>query len=364
MKALVALYGANAREFLRDRSAGFFVLLLPVAFAVFFGLIFGGSGSFTLQLGVVNQDSGPAGERFLAGLETQEAQKLLRLHRGGHAEMMQALNKGDVGVVMVLPDHLSASLADQRPVAVEVFYDPGRSSTAGAGLGVVRTLLSEANLALSGSPRLLLMEERSVQTRPLRNIDFYLPGLLGIGLLWLGLFGTAAPLVEQREAQVLRRLGVTPLTGSALLAAQVAWRVTVGLLQTVLFLLVGYLGFGVAVAGSWLLFAGGVILGALVFVSLGYLLAGLARSFEGVVALGQIVNFPMMFLSGSLFPVELMPASFQPVVALLPLTYLNDALRQIMVAAPPMHPLWLDFAVLGGWLAVLLALAARFWRWE
>jgi ABC-2 type transport system permease protein len=362
-----ALYLANAREFLRDRMAMFLVMLLPVAFAVFFGLIFGGEGGFTLQLGVVNEDSGPAGAQFLASLEKSDTEGVFGLHTGTKAEMLAALNEGDVNVVVALPPDLTASLAAGEPATVEVFYDPARPTSAGIGLGVVRTLLSEANLILSGSPRLLVMAEKSIQTRPLRAIDTYVPGLLGIALLWLGLFGTAMPLVQQREGQVLRRLSVTPLTRTAVLTAQIAWRVTVSLMQAALFLLVGYLGFGVGVVGSWenwLLFAGAVKMGALVFVSLGYFLAGLASSAEGVTAVVQIVNFPMMMLSGSLFAVESLPAAFKPVVAIMPLTYLSDALRQIMVAAPPLHPLWLDFTMLGGWLVVLVALAVKFWRWE
>ena len=196
------------------------------------------------------------------------------------------------------------------------------------------------------------------------DINIYLPNMLGIALFWLGLFGTAMPLVQQRESQVLRRLSVTPLTPSALLAAHVAWRVTVGLLQAALFLAVGYLGFGVGIAGNKLLFVGAVTVGTLVFVSMGCFLAGLASSSEGVSAVVQIVNFPMMMLSGSLVAVEMLPAFFKPVVSAMPLTYLGDALRQIMVGAAPLYSLGLDFAVLGGWLVVLLVLAARFWRWE
>jgi len=364
MKQFMALYMVNAKEFLRDRVGVFLVLLLPVVFAVFFGLIFGGGDQFVLQLGVVNEDAGPAGARLLAELESFGAEGMLNLHVRTQAEVLEALNKGEVSVALVLPTDMTASVAAGEPVTVEVFYDPARATSAGVGLGLVRTMLGEANLALSGSPRLLVMEERSVQTHPLRAIDFHVPGLLAIALLWLGLFGTAQPLVEQREAKVLRRLGVTPLAPATMLAAQVAWRVTLGLLQAALFLLVGYLAFGVAVAGNWLLFIGAVVMGALVFVSLGYLLAGLASSTEAVVAGAQIINFPMMFLSGSIFAVEALPASFRPVVAIIPLTYLTDALRQIMVGAPPLYPLWMDFAVLGGWLVVLLALAAKFWRWE
>jgi ABC-2 type transport system permease protein len=370
MKEIKALYLANAREFVREPMTMLLVLLLPVVLAAFFGLIFGGSDGVTLELGVVNEDAGPVGEQFLMDLETSlagETEEVLNLRAGTRAETMEALKKGDLSVVIVLPQSLTSSLASEEPVAVEVFYDPARSISGGVGLGMVRAMLSEANSTLSGSPPPLVMAEKSVQTNPLRPIDLHVPNLLGIALFWLGLFGTAMPLVQQREGQVLRRLSVTPLTTGTLLVAQVAWRVTVGLFQAALFLLMGYLGFGVTVAGgwgNWLLLVAVVTMGALVFTSLAYFLAGLAASTEGVMAVVQIVNFPMMFLSGSLFEVEILPDFFRPVAAALPLTYLSDALRQIIVGAPPLHPLWLDLTVLGGWLVVLFLLAARFWRWE
>jgi ABC-2 type transport system permease protein len=71
-----------------------------------------------------------------------------------------------------------------------------------------------------------------------------------------------------------------------------------------------------------------------------------------------------MFLSGVFFPVDLVPGWLRPVVSLLPLTYLADALRQVMVGATPAYSLWLDFAVLGGWLLVCGLLAVRFFKWE
>ncbi len=244
MKAIKALYIANAREFLRDRLSVFLVMLLPVTIVSFFGLIFG-------------SDSGPE-----------------------------------------------------------------------------------------------------------RIFDFQMSGMLGVSLLWLGIFGTALPLAQQRQGQVLRRLSVTPVSRTALLAAQVCWRVTVGLAQAGLFLLVGWLGFGVQVQGSMLLLFAAVLLGAMIFVSLGYLLAGLIPSVEGVNAVAQLVNFPMMFLSGSLFTLDVMPDAMQVVARALPLTYLSDAFRQLIVNVQPVFPLWVDFAVLGGWLVLLMVLGVRFWRWE
>jgi ABC-2 type transport system permease protein len=365
MKEIKTLYLVNAKEFLRDRMAVFLVLLLPIALAAFFGMMFdGGDDGWTLSLGLVLEDTGSGGQQFLDELEASAAQNVLDLHTGTRAEMLAGLNEGDVNLVLVLPEGMTASLGAARLVTIQVFFDSTQPNSAGAGLSTVRSLLGEVNLALSGAPHLLVMEAEDVRTNPLRSIDLFMPGLLGIALLWLGLFGTALPLLQQRQAQVLRRLALTPLLPATMLTAQVAWRVTVGLLQAALFLLVGYLAFKVGIEGNKLLFVGAVTLGALLFVSLGYLLAGLASSEEGMMAMVQMVNFPLMFLSGGLFPVESLPVFLKPVMNALPLTYLIDALKQIMVNAPPLYPLWLDFAVLGGWLAVLLALAIKCWRWE
>jgi ABC-2 type transport system permease protein len=203
-----------------------------------------------------------------------------------------------------------------------------------------------------------------VQTRPLRAIDFHLAGFLGVSMIWKGLFSTTANVGRLRQKQVLRRLCLTPLAPITFLAAHVAWSLTVGLLQAALFVLVGYVAFGVRIVGSWALFVAMVILGSLVSTGLGYCLVSLCTSAEaGAVAI-QIINFPMMMLSGSMFSVETLPAYFKPLVAIMPLTYLSDALRQLMVGASPLYPLWVDFAVLGGWVLVFLAVTIKFWQWE
>jgi ABC-2 type transport system permease protein len=148
-----------------------------------------------------------------------------------------------------------------------------------------------------------------------------------------------------------------------MLVAEASWRMSIGLLQAAIFLVVGYVGFQVVVT-NWLPFAGTVLLGTAVFVSFGYVIAGVARTSESAMAIAQLLNFPMMMLSGSIFPAEMLPDFFKPVVSALPLTYLSDALRQTMVGAAAMNPLALDFAVLGGWFIALTLLAVKLWRWE
>ena len=265
-------------------------------------------------------------------------------------------------IVIVLPANLSQAIAAHQSAEVQAFYDPTRQTSA-AGLTSVNTLLNNINLQLSGAPRLLTMSARTVQTNPIRQIDFYMAGMLGVALLWLGIFGVAQPLVAQREQQILRRFGVTAITRTTMLIAEIGWRVSIGVIQATLFVIVGNLGFQVVVK-NWLPFAGTVLVGTLVFVSLGYVIAGLGRTSESAMGIAQLVNFPTMMLSGSIFPADMLPDMFKPIVTILPLTYLSDLLRQTMVGAPAIHPMELDFAVLGGWLVVLTVLAFKLWRWE
>ena len=78
----------------------------------------------------------------------------------------------------------------------------------------------------------------------------------------------------------------------------------------------------------------------------------------------SVVQFPMMFLSGTFFPIQAMPDALQAIARIIPLTYLADALRQVMVGGAAFAPLWVCFAVLVGWLVVCFAIAARKFRWQ
>ena len=122
--------------------------------------------------------------------------------------------------------------------------------------------------------------------------------------------------------------------------------------------------FGVQMLGSWLQLLGLVVLGAMCLVSIGYVIASLVRTEESAMPIIQLVQFPMMFLSGIFFPLEMLPKFMKSVVSIMPLTYLGDALRQVMIQGSPAHTMMIDIVVMGGVLAVCLALSIRLFRWE
>ena len=283
---------------------------------------------------------------------------------GGREELVSQLEEGDYRVVVIIPDGFSENLTRGGSSNVEVVYDPSSQTTTQIVLTIVREVVNAYDRELTGSPVLLRLDLNTVTSDRLRTIDFFIPGILAMALMQLGLFGTAPALVQLREQQVLRRIEATPLPRTILLASQVLLRLTIGIAQTVLIILVGKLIFGVTIVGNLALLAGISLLGALMFVAMGYMISGLAKTQESVTGLSSILNFPMMFLSGLFFSIEVMPVWIRPVVNAIPLTYLADALRQIMVGAPPVYSLGIDVAVLCAWLVACSLLAIRLFRWE
>ena len=361
MQAFWQLYLANVKEFVRDRMAMFWTLAFPVFFIAIFGLIFSNDTGATFDIGLAVEDAGPVGQALTQTLTQLD---VFETTLGTRADLLAQLRAGDLRVVVVVPPDVSRTVAAGQPATIQVHYDPSNQTTANVVLSIINDIVAGIDRSLTETPALLHVEPISVASERLGQIDFLLPGILAMALMQLGLFGTAPALVQLRETHVLRRLGATPLPRLTLLASQVLHRVTIGAAQTLIIVAVGTLVFKVNIVGNLGLLAGFVLLGALMFVALGYLLSGLAKSQDSVNGLTQLLNFPMMFLSGVFFPVDFMPAWIRPVVNLLPLTYLADALRQIMVGAPPTYPLGVDFAVLAGWLVVCALLAVRFFKWE
>ena len=175
-----------------------------------------------------------------------------------------------------------------------------------------------------------------------------------MSLMQGGVFA-AIPLVADREKLILKRLGATPLRRWQLVGSNILVRLLVALIQTVIIVGVGTLLFGLETTGRWLAVAFFIVLGSLAFIALGYVIASFTKTEEAANGVTQVVQLPMLFLSGIFFPIATMGDFLQTVARLMPLTYLADALRQVMVDGIP-------FASLGVCVAVLAGLARRVFR--
>jgi ABC-2 type transport system permease protein len=363
MQALLALTVANIRSYTRDRAAVFWTLAFPLVFIVLFGLIFQGSNP-SLALGWTDEDSSPQAMQLKAGFAALAGVKIVEASRDDAIAQMKI---GKVDGIIVVPTGYGASLAAATangggvPVQLQVFTDPSRPSLAGSVYQAVGTVLGVINLG--GRPPLVVPSPQTVQTENLNAISYFVPSMLGLSIMQVGIFA-AIPLVADREKLILKRLAATPLRRWQLVGSNVLMRVLIAFTQAVIIVAVGTVAFGVSVTGSLLLVAGFVTLGAMAFLALGYVIASFARTEDSANGMTSMVQFPMMFLSGAFFQIDAMPAPLQAVARIIPLTYLADALRQVMVGGAAFAPLWLCAAVLLGWLVVCFGIAARKFQWQ
>jgi ABC-2 type transport system permease protein len=244
-----------------------------------------------------------------------------------------------------------------------LYTDPSRSTATQTLNQIVEQVVGAVNQRLSGVPPALAVETRALQTQNISTAAYFVPSILAMALMQLGLFASI-PLVAQREKLILKRLSATPLSRLTLVTSNVLMRLVVAAVQTVLIVGVGAVLFGVTIIGNLLVVGGLIVLGALVFLAIGYLIATWAKTEESATGMTSVVQFPLMFLSGIFFPIAFMPEWLQPVAAFLPLTYLGDALRQTMVGGAAYVALPIGVAILVGWLVVSTAITARFFRWQ
>ena len=356
MKVLFKLLVADIKQFVRERAALFWTFAFPILFILIFGAVFSGGDSIAFNVGLAVEDNSPAAQQLSAVLQQVPA---FKLSIGNQSAELEALKSGDRRAVIIVPAGFGEKVSQGDKATVDVYYDPTQSSSAQVLLPIITQVLESFGRA----PPLVQVYPVTLQTHEIRAIDYLVPGILAMALMQLGIFA-AMPLVVERENRVLKRLGATPLRRSTMILSTVVFRLLIAMGQAALIIIVARLVFHVPMMGSWPFIIGMIVLGTLTFLSMGYMLSAFAKTQETAMPLLMVVQFPMMFLSGIFFPLEMMPGFMRPIMDAMPLTYLGDSIRQIMVDSSPMHSHFINAAVLGGWFAVCLIVAVRFFRWE
>jgi len=196
-------------------------------------------------------------------------------------------------------------------------------------------------------------------------IDFALPAIVLMGFFTSGLFGVPGAILFNRDLKVLRRYWVTPLSVSRYLAGFGLGHLSLCALQFVLIVLVGTYGFGASIRFSSPTAIATLILAVVTFMAFGFLITSLVRTANAGMATANILNMPMMFLSGMFFPVANLPAFMKVVILANPVTYLLESLRQSVGAQEgTMMPSPWTYVVPLLWIAFSTLVATRRLRWD
>jgi ABC-2 type transport system permease protein len=194
-------------------------------------------------------------------------------------------------------------------------------------------------------------------------VDVSVPSYIALIIISVGFMGIPIATAANREAGVLRRFRTTPLRPSAYIIANISSYYVMTALGVVALILVGKAVYGLRFEGNIVSVWAGFTLSALAFFALGYLIAGVAPTARVAQAAGMIFAFPMMFLSGSAIPLEVLPQSIRKIASFIPLTHVVTLMRGLWAGEGWGRHL-MEVAVLGGILILGVALSARFFRWE
>jgi ABC-2 type transport system permease protein len=357
-----ALFVASVLMFVRNRAAVFFSLFLPLVIMLIFGVL-NFDRPTTVRVGVVDEAHNEASARLTDGLAAFE---YIQLSGGSRIVELADLEEGNLGFVLVIPAGFDPQPGRESGlVAYASSADPQQAQVARGLLqqAVGTALFAPAGAGAGGAVGAPPVRFESVESRDLGYIDFLVPGIVGMTVMQLGLFGVAFGFVRLKRTGALRRLFATPTSPSYFLAAQVASRLIIGFVQVVILFGIG-IWFGLQMFGDYGSLVLIVLLGCVIFLAVGYAIAGWAENEDQAAPVANLISLPMMFLSGVFFPRDAMPDFLAGITQYMPLTYVIEGLRAVVNDGASITSLGPQLLGMGVWAIITFVLAIRLFRWE
>jgi len=329
-----AVLVARNKEYLRDRATLGWNLLFPILVLVGFSFIFrtGGQSSFKVAVLGTPVDATQQQILDLRYLELIPATDL--------DQVLAKLGRHQYDLVLRFGEHPAYWVNEESP----------------KGYLVERVLWG---VLPPGT-----LDKQTVAGVAIRYVDWLLPGLLGMNVMFSCVFGVGFVIVRYRKNGVLRRLKATPLSAFEFLAAQVVSRLFLVLATTVLVFLVADLLLDLQVLGSYVDIFVVFTVGSMTLIALGLLVSARLKSEELAGGLLNLITMPMMFLSGVWFSLEGTADWVKRTAQLLPLTHLVDASRAVMIDGAGLADVFPQLLVLALLALVFLVAGALAFRWE
>lgn len=330
MRRMLAVFNARNREFFRDRSTLTWNLLFPFLLLFGFYLVFGQSQPI-FKVGVLSEQD--------AYLSKPVFMSLNHIQFIPYEEATPALDR--------LKRHQIDLLMDIDALR----YWVNEESSQGY-------LVEE--LLIAKDPN---FQRAVVRGQAIRYIDWVLPGIIGMNIMFSSLFGVGYAIVRYRKNGVLKRLNATPLTALEFIGAQLLSRIMMVVFIVIVMLAGAHYLFSTLMIGSYLLLVLTLLLGALSMVALGLLVAARLRSEEFTGGLLNMTTWPMMGLSEVWFPLEGAPHIVVQISQFLPLTHLVQAMREIMVDGAGVAAISDHLMILALMSAVFLTIGSLTFSW-
>lgn len=194
-------------------------------------------------------------------------------------------------------------------------------------------------------------------------IDFYVPAYICMVMATAGLLTLPVALASYREKGVLLRLQATPLRPQAILAAEVVVHLAMTIAGALLLIIIGAFAYHINFLGHPLSMLAAFVLGFLSIFTIGFVIASLAPSARTAEIVGFVLYFPMLFLSGATFPIQLFPPVLRNIVQFVPMTHVVNLLQGLWLGES-----WGDHLTQVIVLATIIVggviFSSRFFRWR
>lgn len=343
---LSSLTLARLREFYRQPEAVFWVYFFPILMVVALGIAFRNK-----PVEVINVDA-------VRSPETEQLEQEIRADSRIQWQLLSLPECQDRLRTGKSDLYLVAAAGSSTPV-MEYVFDPTRP-----GSLVARDAVDNLVQQAFGREDPVAVTDRESTEPGGRYIDFLVPGLIGMGLMGGGMWGVGFAIVDMRIRKLLKRLLATPMKKSHFLLGVMVSRLVFMVPEIVLLIVFARFAFGVEVYGSWVAIVILVLIGALEFSGIGLLVASRARTLESVSGLMNLVMLPMWTLCGIFFSYERFPEVIQPLIRILPLTPLNDALRAVMLDGATLASQWPQLLIMSVWGIGTFVAALFVFRWH
>lgn len=367
-------------ELFRNRMGLVLLILMPIFMMTMVGFIYPSETSLNnVPIALVNEDTGFSGYKlsstFITALvNINEQTEMMTINDASSlADVRELIQTGSAEGGIIISSDFSSSIMNGEQGTLTIVTDqsnPQMSAMIQAVLNQVfeqmGTALAQQNVAeqlgIDQSSALAVVKPYNIQVEgsvegEFSYFDFIAPGIMAMTVMMSVMTGLPAAISHERELGTLDGMMVAPINRLSVILGKTLAQMARGILQGVLILGLAIIIFGVTVHGSILLVFALLLLGVFSFVGLGVVLTSFAKDQETAVMMMTTIMFPMMFLSGVFFPIEQMPWFMQGISKFLPLTYVADSLRKVMVLGADIPALTPELSILIIFGVVMTAIA-------
>lgn len=357
-KAMLAISKASLTSIFRSPSAVIFSFLFPIIFILVFGFL--SSSSPVIKI-VFDPASSNNNDLYKSIIE----KKNLKIIVATKEKALDELSRGHITAILKIVELTQQQLPKYN---IELTSSSASADKIGLLQSIVQQAIAELNQQhVPEQDAYAVVSQQMIPGRIYRTIDFILPGQLGFSLLSAGVFGVAFIFFNLRQTLVLKRFFATPIKRTYIVLGEGLGRIVFQMITAVVILLFGHFVFNFTLVNGWITFVELIVLslvGLIIFMGFGFVVSGVAKSESTIPPFANIVTLPQFLLAGTFFPVENFPTWLQPFCNLLPLTHLNQAMRNVAFEGAHLYDCIPQLQILLIWGVVVYAIAIKVFKWE